>query len=159
MWYTKHWCNYIYWHMFPLRLSPWHGHRYTTNIWTLLRYVPGQYCRLHVLVSLFTIHGHGCTLGNVLSYKHLIHLTLLLHVLVPPVTRIRYGCISYTCITVTWVIYTVTTYTCRMNLFVYMLWLFLYSCCMGHYSWYMDIFVFRLHDYILLLMSIWYSCY
>jgi len=84
------------------------------------------------------IHGHACTLGTVISYRHLIHLTLLLCVLVPPVTRILYTCISYTCVPVTWVIYTVIACTYRMNLFVYMLWfftvpdtwIFLYFCYM-----------------------------
>jgi len=53
---------------------------------------------------------------------------------------------------------------CYIDSLVYMYWLFLYSHCMDHRSYYMDyyymdILVFLLHDYFLLLISIWYSCY
>ena len=130
-----------------LCLSPRQGHRYSTDTRTLLRYFSRHHYRLHILVSLYTIHGHACILSTVISYRHLIHLLLLLHVLVPSVSRIRYTCISYTYVTVTRVIYIVTSCTCRMNLFLYMLWLFLYFCCMGHCSWYMDISIFLLHGF------------
>jgi len=49
---------------------------------------------------------------------------------------------------------------CYMDSPVYMRWLFLYSCCMDHYSYYMDYYsieipVFPLHDYFLLLILIY----
>ena len=133
----------------PVTPSPRHGHRYTTDTLTLLWHVPKHHYRLHVLVSLYTIHGHACTLGTVISYRHLIHLTFLLHVLVT---------IGYTNTLHMYFIYLCHRYTgnlyCYMylshELFVYMLWLFLYFCSMNYNSCYITdcyirILVFLLH--------------
>jgi len=116
-----------------------------TVIWTLL---------FHILI--LSSHGHFSTLDIIISWRHLLHWTLLPHVLAPPITRIHYICISYTWITVTWVLYTVMTCTYHMNLFVYKLWLFLYSCCMDCYSCYvaysyMHTPISLFHDYYMLV--------
>ena len=135
------------------------GHWYTVISDTVISYTCITVTRsllLHVLVA--SLHEHSCTLDTVISYKHWLHWILLFHIFVSLITLIRYTCTSGTCITFTRVLCTVIICTCRMNSPVFMLWLFLYSCCNG--------LLFLLHGYSCIpvtwlypVILIWYSCY
>ena len=102
------------------------------------------------------------------SCKHLLHWTLLLHVLIPSITRIHYIYLLYIYITVTWVLYTVMAYICHIDLFVYKLdcscipiaWIairvmWLNDTCKLPYFCYMTITCL----FLVTLILLWYLCY
>ena len=119
-------------------------HRYSTPLF-------------HELIS--QLHGHCSSIDKYHWYTDtLVHWTLLFHLFVLQITLRCYTCTSGTCITIAQVLYTIITCTCRMDSLVYMLWLFMYSCCNG--------LLFLLHDYACIpvtwlypVILIWYSCY
>ena len=138
-------------------------------MWTLLLHVP-----------VLWLHGHSSTLDTVfhlnicytehcyfmyMYYRHTdiaTHDTIisysfpLTHGYTIPLDTV----ISYICTIAHG--YSVHSYImfihhCYMDSPVYMRWLFLYSCCMDHCSYYIDIHVFPLHDRFPLLILIY--CY